>query len=198
MTTVARLRHYLDQVPAGEPYSTQLSSILAAAESIVVAALGFTFFDVGTSWDDVAVSSKRVQSEPSVYLKLPPYLAGSITSIYPLSGLRVGTVGLTADVDYEEQDRQYLYRPGGWGALRYAVTAKWGYGPPPEAIVHLLCELAVNVWRSRDQGSFQTSAGVDTLNNSTGGGFIKYVGGLNADQRRVITLTRRQYIEAIH
>jgi hypothetical protein len=40
--------------------------------------------------------------------------------------------------------------------------------------------------------------GVDTLGNNVGGGYVKYVGGLNATQARIVANVRRQYIEAIH
>lgn len=196
IATTAQLREYLDQVEAGVPMDGRLTNILTRAEAIVTEALGFSFFADGTDWGDITATAKRVRSEKSVYLKLPPYLYGSITSLVTISGTTASTTEIT---DYEETESKFnLYRDSGWAGQRYQVTAKYGYGPAPASIVQLILEIAVNVWRGRDQGSFQTSQGVDTLQNAVGGGYIKYVGGLNADQRRIVANVRRQYIEVTH
>lgn len=198
IVTTTRLREYLDQVKAGEAIDAALGRILERAESIVVGALGFTFFDDGVEWDDVAATTKRLRSEPSKYLRLPPYAIGSITTIAVLSGTTITTTTVDA-ADYEETEEHfYLYRPDGWGGLRYAVTAKYGFGPAPGSVVELILELAVNIWRQRDQGLFQAGQGVDSANNAVGGGYLKYVGGLNADQRKIIANVRRRYVEAVH
>jgi hypothetical protein len=195
MATVSMLRDYLDQVPSGAGMDTKLTKILARAESIVVDALGFAFFDADADWSDVSTSAKRVQSEESTYLALPPYLAGSITSLVPMSGAIATTSEVT---DYEETaDRCYLYRAAGWGARRYQITAKYGYGAAPPAIVEVVLELAVNIWRSKDQGLFREMIGVDSVGQKVGGGTIKYIGGLNQLQRQIIADVRRQYTEPI-
>jgi hypothetical protein len=196
MVSVARLREYLDQVPIGAGVDTVLGNILVDAEDIVTKALGFSFFDGGVDWDDITATAKRVRSEKSVYLKLPPYLYGSITSLVVMNGTTASTSEIT---DYEETESKFnLERDSGWGGYRYQVTAKWGYGPPPGSIVQLILELAVNIWRQKDQGLFQVMQGVDTLGNNVGGGYVKYVGGLNATQARIVANVRRQYFEAFH
>jgi len=198
MVTVARLREYLEQVKAGAAIDTKLGNIIADAESIVVEALGFSFFDTDTTWATVAAEQKRVRSEKSKYLRLPAYLIGSIASIYLMDGTTITSSEIESDTYEETEEHFYLYRPAGWAGLRYAVTAKFGYGPVPGAIEQLILELSVNIHRQKDQGSFQVSSGVDTLNNSTGGGFIKYVGGLNSSQMAVLRSVRRKYIEGVH
>jgi hypothetical protein len=198
IVTTTLLREYLDQVKAGTAIDAALERILARAESIVVDALGFTFFDDGVAWDDIAATTKRLRSEQSKYLRLPPYEIGSIERVAVMSGTTITTTTVDG-ADYEETgERFYLYRPDGWGGVRYAVTAKYGYGPAPGSIVELILELAVNIWRQRGQGLFQSGQGVDAANNAVGGGFLKYVGGLNADQRKIIANVRRQYVEAVH
>jgi hypothetical protein len=193
ITTVAQLREYLNQVPTGTSVDAQLTAILTRAESIVTDALGFTFFASNVTWSTVTATAKRVRSERSVYLKLPPYLVGSITSLVVMHGSTPGTAEIS---DYEETGSKfYLERPDGWGGHRYQVTAKWGYGPAPASIIELILELAVNIWRQKDQGLFQTAQGVDTVGNNVGGGYIRYVGGLNADQRRIVANVRRQYLD---
>lgn len=197
LVTVAHLREYLSQIKASPAKDEELDTILGRAEGIVTDALGITFLDSGVGWDDVTVSTKRVQSERSQYLKLPPYRAGSIVSIYVMNGTTTTTTAIDAE-SYEEQESGfYLLRPNGWGGVRYAVTATFGYGPTPASIVELILELAVNIHRQKGQGLFQEAQGVSTLNNSTGGGYIKYVGGLNADQRKILSNVLRKYRDRV-
>src|SRR6266496_4389131 len=103
IVTVARLREYLDQVKAGTATTETLTNILANAESTVLEALGFTFFDAGDDWAGVSASAKRVRSEHSKYLRLPAYLVGSITSIKKMSGTEVDDRALDTD-SYEETE----------------------------------------------------------------------------------------------
>lgn len=196
MVTVARAREYLDKIPTGAEADAKLGNFLASAEQIVVDALGWSFFDDGAAWDDVAPSQKRIRAEQSRHFKLPPYNYGSITSLVTISGTTVGTSEIT---DYEEtEQRFYLYRDVGWGGLRYAVTAQWGYGPAPESIVALVCELTVNEWRSKDKGGFSEMVGVDPVGEKTGGGAMKFVAGLNPLQKQVVRNVRAQYVDMVH
>lgn len=199
LVTVEQLRAYLDQVKAGIAIDDNLTDILERAEGIVTDALGFTFLDAGSDWSDVTASQKLIRSEESRWLKLPPYLYGSITSVAPCRGSGDKLTLETAITDYDEmEEKHHLYRENGWGGRRYAITAKWGYGAAPTSVVQLILELAVNIHRQKAQGLFQTVQGVDTGGQSLGTGSIKYVGGLNADQRRIIQNERRKYIEVLH
>ena len=193
--TTDHLRAYLDQVPAGATPDAKLTDIITRAQAIIDTTLGFSFFDADATWIGVAATQKRVQSERSVYLKLPPYQVGSITAVSPITGITVSTDLIT---DYEEQARHHLYRPVGWGGGRWAITAKYGYGPAPASIVEICLELAVNIWRQKGQGLFQQIQGVDVVGNTVGGGSLKYVGGLNAEQRKTVMKVRAQYIEVLH
>ena len=82
--TTDHLRAYLDQVPAGATPDAKLTDIITRAQAIIDTTLGFSFFDADATWIGVAATQKRVQSERSVYLKLPPYQVGSITAVSPL------------------------------------------------------------------------------------------------------------------
>lgn len=197
IVTIAMFRAYNDATPSGASVDAKIQDVIDRAESIVVGALGFTFFDDGAAWP--SATEKYVRSESSVYLKLPPYQYGSITSVKPMSGSGDAVSLGDAITDYDETESKfYLYRDGGWGRGRWAVTAKYGYGPAPERIVELILELAVNIWRQKGQGLFQQTQGVDSVGNAVGGGSLKYVGGLNADQRRIIANTRRAYIDMVY
>lgn len=194
MVTVARAREYLDKVPAGAGNDAKIGNFIASAERIVVDALGFTFFDAGDDYP--AASAKRLRAEQSKHFKLPPYEYGSITSLVTISGTQVSTTEIT---DYEEtEDRFYLYRDLGWGGLRYVVTAKWGYGPAPESIIAVICELTVNEWRSKDKGGFSEQVGATEVSQQIGGGAVKFVAGLNNMQKQVIRSVRARYVDMIH
>jgi len=194
--TTDQLRAYLEQVKTGTAIDAQLTDVITRAQGLIDTALGFSFFDADASWSGVAATQKRVQSERSVYLKLPAYQVGSITAVSPITGITVSSDLVT---DYEEQERHfYLYRPAGWGGGRWAITAKYGYGPAPASIVEICLELAVNIWRQKGQGLFQQMQGVDSVGNAVGGGSIKYIGGMTTEQRRAVMKVRAQYIEALH
>ena len=64
--------------------------------------------------------------------------------------------------------------------------------------MEICLELAVNIWRQKGQGLFQQIQGVDVVGNAVGGGSLKYVGGLNAEQRKTVMKVRAQYIEVLH
>jgi hypothetical protein len=199
MVTVAQLRDYLSQVAAGAGVDEKLDDVIVRAEGIVTTALGFTFFDDGDDWSDVAASTVDHRSERSKYLKLRPYLYGSITSVRPVTGSGDERALGTAITNYDETESKfYLEREEGWGALRYAVTAKYGYGPAPAAIVEVVLELSTNIWRQKAQGMFQTIVGVSAVGQATGGGAIKYVGGINAEQRKIIKTVRAQFVDMVY
>lgn len=196
MVTVAQLRDYLEQVKAGTGVDDKLDDVLARAEDIITSALGFSFFASDVAWTDVSATTKYLRSERSRWLKLHPYLYGSITSVAPVTGSGDELLVGTAITNYDETESKfYLEREAGWGGLRYAVTAKYGYGPAPEAIVELILELAVNTWRQKSQGMFQQIMGVDKTGQAVGGGSIKYVGGLNTEQRKIIKTVRAQFVD---
>jgi hypothetical protein len=184
--TVPDLRFMLSQVEQSVATDIWFAQIIAAAERIVNDALGFTFADYG-----VTPTTKRVRAEKSRYLKLPPYKYGSITSIVKVNGVTPETTQVT---DWEEtEDKFHLYRDAYWTQnQRYEVTAIWGYGPAPESIKQLVKELSVNIWRSSDKGLFTEIIGAD------GGGQIRYIGGLNTQQRMVVTNVRAKFREVFH
>ena len=191
IATTDQLREYLDQVERSPAVDEALGRILARAETIITDALGFTFAD----WDDVAAAYRDVTTDAvaSRYLRLPAYQAGSLSSVALLGGKGTAGEEATAITDYAEQSKFYLYRGEGWPASSWVrARAKWGFGPAPASIVELVIELAVNTWRSRDKGSFTEIIGAQ------GGGAVRYVAGLNSQQRMIIENVRRSYTEAVH
>lgn len=165
-----------------------LQDCLDRARSIVDTALGFGFFDAGAAWP--SASTKKVRSEASTWLRLPPYQEGSVTEI----ALASDTTDVVDADDYEEDwdaGKFYLYREDGWEDVRYAVTAKYGYGPAPASIAQLNLELAVNIWRAKAKGMF-VEVGAE------GGGQIRFVGGLTKQQQLIVAGIRRQFVDVVY
>lgn len=141
----------------------------------------------------VAASTKIVRAYDGHYLTLPAYQLGSITLVEYQSGSYPSTyTTLTAD-QWEAQADGRIYRASGWGGgfwgdlPRYRITAIWGWGPtPPDAIVEVTLEAAVNIWRSRDKGGFIETAGAD------GAGALRVVTGLTKQQQLTLESLRDQ------
>lgn len=198
--TNTEIRTYLTQVPAGAANNTLLDAIGARATAIIDRVLGFSFATYG------AASSQDVRAPiaPSVDFRLPPYQAGSITSLSGLLFKGTTSESLTPITDWDEQDNFYLYRDLGWGGPQartldslitypwYRITAKWGYGPVPDEIIELALELSVNIWRSKDKGGFTEIVGVE------GSGGVRMIAGLNAQQKMIVLSVRRKYVEVWH
>lgn len=185
--TPTDIRAYLGQVKQATDTDALLADIAVRAESIVTEALGFAF-------DAYAAATARdvAHATSSMYFRLPTCRSGSVTSVARIDRYAMTTEATVAVSDWREQSKGYLYRSAGWPAAWYRVTAQWGYGPPPPAITEVVMELAVNIWRSKEKGSFTEMIGPD------GGGQVRVVGGLTKQQRDVIASVQRRYTEAAY
>lgn len=159
-----------------------LDVFLENATDIVNDALGFAFAGYG---DDAV---RRVRSYGGEYLVIPPHEPDSISQVQA-GGSIVTQWGETSDGYLERVGDDLSIALCGWSPGMYAITARWGYGPPPAAIVEVVCELAVNIWRSRDKGSFTQ------VINAQGSGYLKVVGALTGAQLEVIERVRQKYAE---
>lgn len=163
-----------------------LQDCLDRATSIVREAMRARLADPNFDYTAYGVAStKIVRGHASEYLTLPAHQSGSVALVEYQQGTNPATYATIAD-QYLQENGQ-LYRAIGWdggfyGARpRYRITAVWGYGPtPPDAIVELTLELAVNIWRSRDKGGFTEMVGVE------GNGAIRMVAGLNKQQEMIL------------
>lgn len=193
ITTVAELAAYLPQVdPTLTPNVTLLPDILARATSIVEQAVEHEYSHVGAS----SPTTVEVYSYGSPYLMVPLH-TGGISSVVGPDGVVVPSTY------YTEQSDGTLYPVAGagspvwwspsrpyptymWAAGRYLVTADFGPSAAPPAIVQVTLEVAVNLWRSRDKGSWTDVVGVD------GSGGVRFVGGLTNSQQGIIETERRR------
>lgn len=136
-----------------------------------------------------AASEKIVRGYTGKYLTPPVHQAGSVTLVEYQTGTNPATyTTLSADQWDEEADGR-LYRAAGWFGSdwqRYRITAVWGYGTVPDAIVQLTLELAVNIWRSKDKGGFTEIVGVE------GSGGLRQIAGLNKQQVMILEDIRDQ------
>lgn len=196
--SVASLREYLDQVRTDAVTAgtdTMLGRILDRATGMInnalAAGLGLAAFAFATYG---AAATQVVASYGGVYLTIPAHQAGSATLVEYQTGYNPLAYQSLAAGEWNEDADGRLYRPGGWGNYtgiidtpRYRVTAIWGYGPAPDEIVELTLELAVNIWRSRAKGSFSEYTG------AMGGGAMRVVGGLTAEQHAVLDALIQRY-----
>jgi len=189
--TVTQLREYLEQVKTGTATDAVLSSILDRASDLVTDALGLEFAAYGAS-----PTARDVRAVGGEWLGLPAYKAASITTILAITS-RAETYETTAAVTgwvADEEARPYrVYRGGGWTRdTWYRVTAIWGYGAAPTAIVEVTLEAAVNIWRGRDAAAWQNTVGAE------GQGSVTFNRALTWAQRSIIDGVRARYLGVVH
>lgn len=183
--TPEQMRAYLVQV--GEAQDALLATILERATDLVDGVLGFSFGgypDAATARDVVAIGGS--------YLELPAHQPGSVEAVAKVWGKGTVSESATPITDYAALGDGRLYREAGWSAdTWYRVTAIWGFGPPPAAVVEVTIEVAINLWRSRDRAGFTESLGAET------GGAIRAPDGLTGGQRYVLERVRRQVLGVV-
>lgn len=183
--TAADIREYLDAqqaTPTNVP-SALLEKIAERAQDMVYSALGFEFAAYGAT-----TTTKNVFGSGSPILYLPAHEAGSVTTVTPYGSS-------SAITGWIEQADGSLYLTGhnpraigGWVEnYNYTVTAKWGYGPVPDDVTQVMLEIAVNIFRGRGKGMFESAIG------ETGAGQIRFIGGVTSQQRAVLNAVRRKY-----
>lgn len=193
ITTIDKLAAYLPQVDFTLAENEQLTKdILDRATSIVEGAVGVSY---ALTAPIVPTTVSVWSAAGSPFLHLPPHVSGSVTAVVDPYG---NTVESTA---YEEQYdglllvakgagtsiyyRNFLPYPGyGFQPGRYLVTALFGPQVAPLSIEQVTLEVAVNLWRSRDKGSWTDVIGVD------GSGGIRFLGGLTNSQRAIVEAER--------
>ncbi len=187
--TLGELRAYLPQVKDGPDTDLLLTNVLDRAHAIVDEALGFTF----AGYDATPTTRDVLCKHNGAWLELPPHKPGTVTAVQSLSGRGTSSETLADETDWLEESDGRLYRGRGWGACSwYRITALWGYGQPPESIVEVEIEIAVNIWRGRDASSWQSDTGAD------GQGATSFNRALTWAQRSIIEGVRQRVLGVVH
>lgn len=184
--TFAQLQAFLTQLGAAD--QAQAEAFLDYATDLVNDELrDFAFADYGEAEaHDVSAGAG------GHYLYLPAYEAGSVASVHAVSSRGQASEVTSAITDYLEETRWRLFRDVGWAPWGwYRVTAAWGPGPAPESIVKVTCDIAKNLWLTRDSSSMTTVAG------ASGEGSVVYNRALTWEQRNTIRAVRDRYARAV-
>lgn len=184
--TLPQLLGYLDQtqkhdglvaaVPLTVGQELTLVATLERATSMIDAVLGFRFAGYTSA-------AQRVLAYGGAYLALPPHQPGSVSSV------TWGSATINPTSYAATPAGQLLALAGAWGVGAYTVTAAWGYGDPPPVITQVCLELAVNLWRAKDTGSFQEVIG------ASDGAALRFVGGFTRQQQSLLAAVAQQYRE---
>ncbi len=184
--TLPQLLGYLDQtqkhdglvatVPLTVGQELTLVATLERATSMIDAVLGFRFAGYTSA-------AQRVLAYGGAYLALPPHQPGSVSSV------AWGSATVDTGFYAATPAGQLLALSGAWGVGAYTVTAAWGYGDPPPVITQICLELAVNLWRAKDTGSFQEVIG------ASDGAALRFVGGFTRQQQSLLAAVAQQYRE---
>lgn len=175
---------YMKQLDVtAEPVASTVELILDAAESAVNGYLRFVF-------DGYELGERQVRAGRSAYFNLPHHEYGSVVEV----ALPDGTV---IDEGWEETDEGVLYavdahgNEGGWGRGYYTVTAAWGHGPVPASVKEVVMEVAVNIWRSKDSGTFTNVIGVH------GGGTVGYEKAMTPRQKLMLDNVKLEHYPVV-
>lgn len=145
-------------------------------------ATGDPLLDYG---DYAAASTRIVRGYSTLYLRVPPHQAGSLSLVEYESAASPPAYTPISDSYLDENG--YIYRAAGWSGQRYRLTAAWGYGPTvPPSVVQVVLELAANYWRSRDRGGYTELVG------AADGGAIRYVAALTKTQAAALQVVANQ------
>jgi len=125
-------------------------------------------------------SARKFWGRGTDYLKLDPYLTGTITTVTMPAGYTVPTyleanhnarpeLNMPGEFylirtygDNEERSFSHINRySGGWPeSVRVTITAKWGWDAVPDDVKEAVAETVINIWRTRDM-AFARAVGVE-------------------------------------
>lgn len=187
--TTADLREYLTQIKVGVGVDAELTKVINRAHRILTDALGFEFAAYGS-----AATAKDVQARAGdEWLWVPYYKASSVTTVQSIGARGTSYESLSTVSNWKEEDAWRLYAYAGWTAgTWYRVTAIWGYGPVPDSVIEVELEVAVNLWRAKDAGVWQSETG------APGEGGTRFNRALSWPQRDVLNAVRAQYLGVVH
>ena len=200
--TIAQLRAYLEQTKISVDKDAVLQDVLDRANAIITDYLGFSFgewpsedpfaLDDWPTGESAAVTDEDVLCRYGGYwLTIPAHMGGSVSAVTSLSSRGASSETETTESDWLEESDGRLYRYSGWSPGWYRVTATWGYGPAPASVIEVELEVATNIWKSKDAGSFGNSLGVE------GGGAVTVNRAMEWRQRNILDGVRTTYLGVV-
>jgi hypothetical protein len=184
--TLARLRaEHLTQVPTGATNDSLLIQCLTSATAMIDGALGFSFADYG------AATAKDVRCLGATDTwDIPYHSIGTVATILEIYSKGTTSESTDAITDFDELEDGRLYYATGWARNQwYRITAAWGYGAAPEAIVKITMQKAVDLWHGRD------ARGSADMVNVEGPSAAPVQRAFTWEQYQVIQQVRREYGE---
>jgi hypothetical protein len=146
----------MDQLKLGRKSDALAQAALDRATSAINLDLKFSF-------DGYTAGNQVIYSYGGPTLMLPPHQIGQTITVTdpggaPVTGFVEQTDGHLYLGNGYILNRSWYY---GWGQGRYLVNAKWGYGTAPDALVEVCIEVAANILREKDKGTFSDAIGVE-------------------------------------
>jgi hypothetical protein len=184
--TLARLRaEHLTQVPTGITNDDLLIQCLTSATAIIDGALGFSFATYGAA----AAKDVRCLGATDTW-DIPYHSIGTVATILEIYSKGTTSESTDAITDFDELEDGRLYYATGWARNQwYRITAVWGYGAAPEAIVKITMQKAVDIWHGRD------ARGSADMVNVEGPSAAPVQRAFTWEQYQVIQQVRREYGE---
>lgn len=119
---------------------------------------------------DVVATNKIVYGDGTNYLRLPPYVPGTLNSTLTLpSGYTApafieqnGYLVLTSSNGIAPPFERFnnLWWPGWWSGVPITISAIWGFPATPADVKHAVIEWTVNIWRDTDPSQLKI-VGID-------------------------------------
>lgn len=105
-----------------------------------------------------SATNKTVYGDGSNYLKVPPYVAGTNTTLSLPEGYTVptfierdGYLILSSDGALTVRIAPFPSVYGGWyTGVPITISARWGWAATPEDVKMAVIELVINLWRETD------------------------------------------------
>lgn len=153
VTPTTRNLHKYRVTTAGTSAASEPVFPTSAASTVVSGSVTFT-----ENGADVVASNKTIYGDGTNYLRVPPYVSGSLNTTLTLPD------GYTAPT-FVEKDGYLIFTSNsvvppffpniyGWNSgIPIVASAIWGYAETPEDVKMAIIELVLNLWRETDPSS---------------------------------------------
>lgn len=151
VTPTTRNLHKYRVTTAGTSAASEPSFPLGSGATVASGSVVFT-----ENGADVVATNKTVYGDGRQFLKLPPYIPGSLnaTLTYPSEYTALDFIerdGYLVQTSTDGVTAPFLYHGSGWyGGVPIVVSAIWGYESTPEDVKMAVIEMVINLWRETD------------------------------------------------